>query len=305
MEIAVTGASGFIGGHLCEKLLKYGHTVYGIDKKEKKIEHDNYFHIKDDILLDYCQNHANIEQYIEEMDVFYHLASPVGVALVERDPQVANEIIMMNETISWYCALHQTKVVFASTSEVYGNIPDGEAVETSNLCIGSPMKARYGYSCAKLMSEFMFYRCGAPFIITRLFNIVGPGQTGAYGHVLPRFIDAAKNDEYLVVYGDGTQIRAFCDIRDCIDALYELGTGDYENEIFNIGTNRPITISSLADLVIKISGSKSEKHYMPYEDVYGPEHEDIKRRVPNIDKLRKTLNFEPKYSIEDTIRSML
>lgn len=295
MNILLLGGAGFIGTHLAKRLKSEGHIVTIIDSLSTSIAPDygvNF--IKGDI------SEMDLDIQLMEADLVYYLAGSVGVEYIDKNPSstLFNNINLMNKLIPAF-ERAQTKVIFSSTSEVYGEGPTFK--ESDALSIGSPDKLRWGYACAKLMTEFMIKASTFPSVIVRFFNVVGPGQSGDYGMVLPRFMTAAKSGKNLIVYGDGEQIRSFCHIKDAVNALLLLQ--DKEG-IYNIGNDQPATISDLAKTVIKLTNTTSVIQYTPYEIDFSKEHDDIYYRVPDITKL-KGLGYEPKYELKDIIKDML
>jgi len=247
--------------------------------------------IPDDFMLDlmlYC-------------DRIYHLAGSVGVEHIDKDPSgtLFNNINLNNKLIPLFQQAGK-HVVFSSTSEIYG---EGPFKETDNASIGPSSKLRWGYATAKLMMEFMLQASNIPFTTVRFFNVVGPGQVGDYGMVLPRFINAAKKGEDLIVYGTGEQVRSFCHIDDAIDALQR--ASQVQGELFNIGNVEPVTIKQLAERVITLSGSTSKVVLVPYEDAFSRHHGDISNRVPDLTKIMNLTGYAPRYKLDDIIRSML
>ena len=237
---------------------------------------------------------------VRKHDKIWHFAGSVGVEHIDKDPKgtLFNNINLANNLIPFFQEARRP-VVFASTSEIYGN---GPFSEESNASIGPSSKLRWGYATSKLMTEFMIRASEFPSTIIRFFNVVGPGQSGDYGMVLPRFINAAKNNEDLIVYGTGEQVRSFCHVKDAMSILLKvsLTTG----ELYNIGRDEPVAIKDLAQQVIDITGSSSKIVYVPYEEAFSNQHADISYRVPDITKI-KALAYQPKYSLEDIIRDML
>jgi UDP-glucose 4-epimerase len=193
---------------------------------------------------------------------------------------------------------HQKKVIFSSTSEVYG---EGPFSEDNNLSIGPPSHLRWGYACAKLMTEFMIKASTFPSVIIRFFNVVGPGQSAEYGMVLPRFIEAAKTGSNLIVYGDGKQVRSFCHIKDAVKAILLLRE---EEGIFNIGNSTPTSIGELANAVLRLIGTTSVIQYVPYERDFSNQHGDIYNRIPNISKIRD-LGYNTEYDLNNIIEDMI
>lgn len=231
----------------------------------------------------------------------YHLAGSVGVEHIDKDPSgtLFNNVALNNKLIPIFKAARR-HVVFASTSEIYGN---GPFSEDDNASIGPSSKLRWGYATSKLMMEFMLRASGVPHTNVRFFNVVGPGQLGDYGMVLPRMINAAKNNEDLIVYGTGEQVRSFCHINDAVDALIKVS--DVNGELFNIGNDQPVSINQLAERVIQLSGSSSKIVHVPYEQAFSANHGDINVRVPNLDKIKSVTGYAPKYNLDDIIKDML
>lgn len=267
--------------------------------------------------LDYWKQYKNIFRFIEaditEMDEkelirlmqkhhrIYHLAGSVGVEHIDKDPSgtLFNNVALNNKLIPIFKAARR-HVVFASTSEIYGN---GPFSEDDNASIGPSNKLRWGYATSKLMMEFMLRASGVPHTNVRFFNVVGPGQLGDYGMVLPRFINAAKNNEDIIVYGTGEQVRSFCHINDAVDALIKVS--DVNGELFNIGNDQPVSINQLAERVIQLSGSSSKIVHVPYEQAFSANHGDINIRVPNLEKIKSVTGYAPKYNLDDIIKDML
>ena len=295
MNYLLLGGAGFIGTHLAKRLLEEGNQVTIIDSLATSTSPDygvNF--IKGDIST------MDLDIQLMEADLVYYLAGSVGVEYIDKNPSstLFNNIDLMTKLIPAF-ERAQTKVIFSSTSEVYGEGPTFK--ESDHLSIGSPDKLRWGYACAKLMTEFMIKASTFPSVIVRFFNVVGPGQSGEYGMVLPRFMKAAKAGSNLIIYGDGKQVRSFCHIKDAVDALILLQ--DVEG-IYNVGNDTPSTMNELATAVLRETATTSNMKYRPYEKDFSKEHGDIYYRVPNITKLKK-LGYEPKFELKDIIRDML
>ncbi len=318
MRVLITGGAGFIGSHLAEEYLSRGHEVYIIDdlstgyienirylEQMGDFEHRLFFYNKsifdENVLLD----------LIGTCDVVFHLAAAVGVeyilnntlASIDRNIHGTEEVLKM-------CARFKKKLLITSTSEVYGKHLHAPLKEDDNIIYGPPSKFRWSYAASKLMDEFMALcwhrQNNLDVIITRLFNTIGPRQTGAYGMVLPRFVTQALKGEPLTVYGDGKQTRTFTYVKDVVTALRRLMKQDgVSGEIFNIGGTREISIIELAKLVIEVVGSDSEIKIIPYDQAYTHDFEDMLRRVPSIEKIQKYIEYHPIIELEDIIRELV
>ena len=238
---------------------------------------------------------------VRKHDKIWHFAGSVGVEHIDKHPKetLFNNVKLSNNLIPFF---QQAKrpVIFASTSEVYGN---GPFKEDSNASIGPSEKLRWGYAASKLMTEFMIRASDFPSTIVRFFNVVGPGQLGDYGMVLPRFVQAAKSGDDIIVYGTGEQIRSFCHINDAVDAL--LKVSNVPGELFNIGNDQPISINNLAQRVIDLSGSSSKIVHVPYEKAFSKNHGDINIRVPDLTKIKSITGYTPSHTLDDIIKDML
>jgi UDP-glucose 4-epimerase len=296
MKYLLLGGAGFIGTHLARRLLKDGNDVTIIDNlvTSNRPSYQIKF-IEADLRV------IDLHPYLKETDIIYFLAGSVGVSHIDQHPKetLDNNLELLHKLIPLF-EQYQKKVVFSSTSEVYG---EGPFSEDSNLSIGPPTKLRWAYACAKLMTEFAITACTFPYTIVRFFNVVGPGQLGDYGMVLPRFVEAAKHNKPITIYGNGKQIRSFCHVADAVEYLLILE--NINGEIFNLGTERPITIRDLALRVLAISGSQSQINYIPYEDAFSKNHGDINSRIPDLTKLKYMTGYLPKYNLDDIIKDML
>lgn len=290
MKYLLLGGAGFIGTHLSKRLIKDGHDVTILDSliTSKAPDYDVKF-IHADI------RNAVLDELFLENDVIYFLAGSVGVANIVNNPTTTlrNNVELMTRLLPLF-ERYQKKVIFSSTSEVYG---DGPFSEDNTLHIGPPTDLRWGYAAAKLMTEFMISASTFPYTIVRFFNVTGPGQVGEHGMVLPRFVDAAKAGKDLTVYSKGEQVRSFCHINDAVELLLKIE--NINGEIFNVGSDSIVTIKELAERVIKLSNSTSKINYVPTP------HSDIVSRVPNLSKIKYHTGFVAQYGLDDIIKDML
>jgi UDP-glucose 4-epimerase len=310
-HVLVTGGAGFIGSHLVERLISQGAAVTVIDdlstgsleNLKSVARHPRFRFIQAKV-----SGCAELARVMADVDQVFHLAAAVGVELVVHSPIRAIET-NLGETQALLEAAAPAKVpvLLASTSEVYGKSTKHEFAEEDDLLIGPPTHARWSYACSKLMDEFLglaFAKERAlPVVIARLFNTVGPRQTGRYGMVLPRFIAAAQRGEPLQVYGDGRQTRCFCVVQDAVEALLRLaGCAPARGHVFNVGSTEEIAIASLARLVIQTLGSASVLQQIAYSEAYEPGFEDMRRRKPSVAKLEQYTGFRPATALQATIR---
>lgn len=309
----MTGGAGFIGSHLVERLLREGHSVTVIDDCSTG-SLENLAKVRNDRGLTVIQSSvsecADIPVLCAQADFIYHLAAAVGVELVVKSPVRTIETnLQETEVILLAASTSKAPVLLASTSEVYGKSSKPSFSEEDDLLIGPPTLGRWSYACSKLMDEFLamaYHReRNLPVIIARLFNTVGPRQTGRYGMVLPRFVQAALRNEPLLVHGDGTQTRCFCHVDDTVEALLHLQrVPAAKGEVVNVGSNEEITISDLARKVVALLGSRSELRFVSYAEAYQPGFEDMPRRKPSIEKLRHITGFAPATSLDAIIRDV-
>jgi len=303
-RVVITGGGGFIGSHLVELYASCGDHVTVIDNFSTGARCiDGYNRTVLPFDLGVHQDMSLIEDVLSDADLVYHMAGSVGVKYIDGDPQgtLRNSFNINNNMFPLF-EKYNNRVVFASTSEVYGNTE--EARETDTLKIGSPDTLRWGYACAKLMSEFLLKTYSFPHTIARFFNVTGEGQLSKYGMVLPTFVELAKQDEDIIVYGDGTQYRTFCDIRDAVSMLDIVSMDQHAGEIYNIGnTSNVLTISQLAETVIDVIGSKSKIIYRPHADDFSDQFGEIYKRKPNTDKINQY--FTPIHDVRSIIKSMI
>ncbi|MFO7737177.1 MAG: GDP-mannose 4,6-dehydratase [Desulfatiglandaceae bacterium] len=314
MKILITGGAGFIGSHLAEKLLERGHEVFIIDNlwtgklaNIGKIQNHKKLHLVVDTIL----NESVMNELIFKVDHIYHLAASVGVKNIMDHPVETLDInVKGTETVLRLANRFKKKILIASTSEVYGKHVEHAVSEDDDRVMGSVKKRRWAYACSKTLDEFQalayFDEKKLPVVIGRLFNTVGPRQTGQYGMVLPSFVQSALLGKPISVYGDGTQSRSFAHVNDVVQAITKLmDEPAAEGEIFNVGNDTEVTINELAQKIREMTGSDSEIEHIPYEKAYGPGFEDMKRRCPNIQKVRTLIGFEPSYDLTAMIQSVI
>jgi UDP-glucose 4-epimerase len=311
MNNLLLGGAGFIGQHLAHRLLQTRQErVTIIDSlKTSSIDVNDFAEYKnlfEFIEADLTEMGSNeLLKMMQKHHRVFHLAGSVGVEHIDKNPSetMFNNLNLSNKLLPVF-QQYKRPVIFSSTSEIYG---EGPFNEEDNASIGPSSKMRWSYACTKLMTEFMFRGSEFPFTIVRFFNVVGPGQLGDYGMVLPRFVEAAKRGENLIVYGDGSQKRCFCHVHDAVDALIKLAAPDItsQRQLFNIGRDDPITIKDLAETVIRITGSSSNIVYVPYEQAFSNHHGDIKYRVPDLTKIRQYIGYKPERTLDDIVRDML
>lgn len=319
MRYLITGGAGFIGSHLADYLIAQGHHVHIVDnlstgrlENVQHLFHNDRFESTVADILDY---HV-LEQHISRCDQIFHLAAAVGVRLIMEQPV---ETIVTNvqgtENVLKLASYYRKKVLLASTSEVYGKLmetsDDIESLsEVDDWTLGPTTKRRWAYACSKAIDEFLalayYEEKRVPVVIARFFNTVGPRQTGRYGMVIPNFVQSALCNEPINVFGDGEQSRCFTYVGDAIAAITKLmNTPEAEGEIFNIGSDEEISMNELARRVRELANSESEIIHTPYEKTYGPGFEDMRRRTPNIDKLKRTIGYEPTYRVNDILREVI
>ncbi|MDY6879116.1 MAG: GDP-mannose 4,6-dehydratase [Desulfatiglans sp.] len=314
MKALITGGAGFIGSHLAEKLLDLGHEVFIIDNlwtgklaNISKIKDHQRLHLVVDTIL----NESVMNELIFKIDHIYHLAAAVGVRNIMDNPVETLDInVKGTEAVLRLANRFKKKVMIASTSEVYGKHVEHPLSEDDDRILGTVKKRRWAYACSKTLDEFLalayFDEKKLPVIIARLFNTVGPRQTGRYGMVLPNFVQSALLGKPISVFGDGTQSRSFTHVDDVVEGFTKLmDEPAAEGEIFNVGNDSEVTINELAQKVKEMAGSDSEIEHIPYEKAYGPGFEDMHRRCPNIAKINRLIGFRPSHDLEDIISSVI
>jgi UDP-glucose 4-epimerase len=310
MRTLITGGAGFVGSHLADELLSRGHSVHALDDLSTGAI-DNIRHLKTNPRFGYtiasCHDAPLVAELVDEADVVYHLAAAVGVELIVESPVRTIETNIGTTEVVLAAASKKKKPVFiTSTSEVYGKSADLPFRETGDLLLGPTSKGRWSYACSKAIDEFLalaYYKeRGLPTVIGRMFNTVGPRQTGRYGMVVPNFVGRALAGQPLRVFGDGTQSRCFGHVDDVVRALAELmERGQFYGEVFNIGTDAEITIAQLARKVRRLVGSESPIALVPYDEAYEEGFEDMQRRVPDTTKIREAIGWVPEKTLEDII----
>ncbi|GAB6905553.1 NAD-dependent epimerase/dehydratase [Desulfosarcina cetonica] len=311
MRILITGGAGFIGSHLAESCLEKGDEVYIIDdlstgdiKNVRFLQDNPNYRDRLFIHINTILNHDLMLELTGICDQVYHLAAAVGVqTILEKPLESIITNIQGTEKVLEMCNKFKKRVLIASTSEVYGKHTHAPLVETDNIIYGPSSKFRWSYAASKLMDEFTalaYHRKnGLEVIITRLFNTVGPRQTGAYGMVIPRFVAQALRNEPITVYGDGSQTRTFTYVKDVVDALTKLMASNASiGEVFNIGGVEEISILDLANKIIAMTASTSRIQLIPYDEAFGKDFEDMQRRVPSTEKLAQVIGSAPDKSLD-------
>jgi UDP-glucose 4-epimerase len=314
MRALITGGAGFIGSHLADRLLDRGDQVVLLDDlstgRLSNIEHLNG-RSDAEFVLGSILNTDLVDKVVSRVDTIFHLAAAVGVNLIVEKPL---ESLITNirgtETVVEKAHKYNTRILVMSTSEIYGKNTSDSLSEDDDRILGSPLKSRWSYSEAKAIDEILAYTYwrekGLETVIIRLFNTVGPRQTGSYGMVVPRFVGQALRHQPLTIFGDGTQTRCFCHVSDVVGGLVALSEHpEAFGKVFNLGGTEEISIGDLAERIIELAGSDSEVEYIPYDAAYEEGFEDMVRRVPNVDRARRLVGFEPSVGLDDTILSVI
>ncbi|MCC6454390.1 MAG: GDP-mannose 4,6-dehydratase [Caldilineaceae bacterium] len=315
MHILITGGAGFIGTHLTRRLLARGDTVSILDNLSTgNLDNIREFtgHPLYSFAIDTLDNPLVLDRLASQADAIFHLAAAVGVQLVvERPTETIETNVLGTHAVLRAARRYRCRTIIASTSEVYGKGIKIPFSEEDDLLLGSSARSRWSYAASKLLDEFLglaaYREFGLPVTIVRFFNTVGPGQTGRYGMVVPRFVRQAIHGEPITVYGDGEQSRCFCHVQDTVRALeFLLDRPDSTvGEIYNIGTNHEVTINELAHEVIARSASSSSLRHVPYSEAYAPGFEDMRRRVPDITKIRQAVGWQPSRTLNEILDDVI
>jgi len=314
MHWLITGGAGFIGSHLAERLLSEGHRVTVIDDLSTG-SIDNIQHLKGharfSYYIDTILNRPLLAELIDDCDAIFHLAAAVGVKLIVASPVRTIETNIKGTEAVLECAdKKKKKTILASTSEVYGKTTKVPFSEDDDIVLGPTSKNRWSYACSKAIDEFLalayWKETNLPVVIARMFNTVGPRQSGRYGMVLPRFVYQALKGQPITVYGDGKQSRSFTHVKDTVDALIQLAQNPGAvGQVFNIGGGEEITIKQLARLVKAAAQSSSEIRYISYDEAYEEGFEDITRRVPDLSKITRLIGFRPTRGIREILQDLI
>jgi UDP-glucose 4-epimerase len=314
----ITGGAGFIGSHLSKYLLERGHTVFALDNlstgtmdnitdiRSNPAFQSRFHFVRDDIM-----NEMVLDRITSQVDIVVHLAAAVGVQLIVEKPVHTIETNIMGSEIVLKTALrYGCRVMLASTSEVYGKGVKIPFNENDDVLLGNTGKSRWAYAASKMIDEFLglayYQEYGLQVVPFRLFNTVGARQTGRYGMVIPRFVQQALRGEPIRVFGDGTQSRCFCDVRDVVGAIYGLSLHEQApGTLFNVGSNEEVSIMDLAKRVKALSGSSSDIVLIPYSEAYPPGFEDMQRRMPDSSRIHSLIGWQPTHSLDEILQSVI
>jgi UDP-glucose 4-epimerase len=308
MRVLITGGAGFIGSHLADHYVNAGHKVTLLDNFSTGST-TNIVHLDGKVTTvdGDIRNVELVDQLTKDADLVLHMAAALGVNTILESPlESMSTNITGSEVVLHAAAKHIKRIIIASTSEIYGKNTKQPLNETDDRVVGAPQKIRWTYSDAKAIEEAMAFALhkekNLPVTTVRLFNTVGPRQTGRYGMVVPRFVQAALKNEPLTIYGDGTQSRVFCHVADAVAAIVTMAANDATiGDVYNVGGTGEVTIKELAEQIIKMTGSKSPITYTPYTDAYPAGFEDIQRRVPDISKVKSAIGWGPTKDLNQII----
>jgi UDP-glucose 4-epimerase len=311
MRAFITGGAGFIGSHLADALIARGDTVTILDNMSTGSA-ANITHLEAKITVHTgdIRDAELVNKLVQEADFVFHMAAALGVKnIMEHTIESIDRNFNGSEVVLNAATKHNKRLIIASTSEIYGKNPNQPLHEESDRIVGAPQKIRWTYSDAKALEEAVAHTLhkthGLKVTIVRFFNTVGPRQTGQYGMVVPRFIQAALKNEDIVIYDDGSQSRVFCHVEDAVRAVLTLADTDSTiGDYFNVGGTGETTVKQLAEKIIEQTKSKSTIKYIPYTDAYPAGFEDMQRRVPDITKIKKTINWQPTHTLDSIIESV-
>jgi nucleoside-diphosphate-sugar epimerase len=313
MRALITGGAGFVGSHLAEALLQQGNSVTVLDDLSTG-SIANIRHLKRDrrfeYVIDSVMNRAVLAELVDECSIVFHLAAAVGVRLVVESPvRTLHTNVRATELVLEAAKKKKKTVLITSTSEVYGKATKIPFQEDDDLVIGPPVRGRWSYACSKAIDEFLaiaYHReYAVPVILVRLFNTVGPRQTGTYGMVLPRFVGQALSGSPITIHGDGTQSRCFGWVGDVVHALIDLSVREGAvGKIFNIGSDEEVSINQLASVIKEVTRSNSPIEHVPYEEVYGKDFEDMCRRVPDLSRIRAAIGYQPTRRLREIVQAV-
>lgn len=314
MKYLITGGAGFVGSHLADKLHREGHDITVIDDLSTG-RYSNVAHLEGkerfQLIIDTVLNNTLMERLIRDTDRVFHMASAVGVKLIMEQPVKTIETIFGGtEVVLKNCSRYRKRVLVPSTSEVYGKGVEVPFSEDNDILKGSTSKHRWAYACAKELDEFLalahWKETRLPVVVIRLFNTVGPRQTGQYGMVVPNFIKAALQNQPIPIHGDGSQSRCFGHVLDVVEGLAKaIETPDCFGQVMNLGNSEEVTIKELAERVVAATGSTSKIDYIPYEVAYGEGFEDMQRRVPNLEKAKRLIGYQPTRTLDNIITDVV
>ena len=314
MHTLITGGAGFIGSHMIERLVAAGDQITVVDDlstgRVENIQHS----LKTGrckLIVSSVMERDLVDRLVDECDRVFHLAAAVGVKLIVEQPvHTIQTNIHGSEVVLGAAAKYRKPIFIASTSEVYGKGTKVPFREDDDVVYGNTTLRRWSYAVSKAIDEFLalayYEKVGLPVVVARLFNTVGPRQTGMYGMVVPRFVESALNNKPLRVFGDGQQTRCFGDVADVVGAIIKLLEEPHAHgQVFNIGNNTPISIENLAKRVIELTGSSSKIEYIPYEEAYAPGFDDMRVREPSLEKIKAMIGYKPTYTLDQTLNRII
>jgi UDP-glucose 4-epimerase len=313
MNILITGGAGFIGSHLARHLLAGGHSVHLLDDLSTGRAENVRGLLGDRCVLQRQRVGEALSNFawLRRFDQIYHLAAAVGVQLIVDDPVYTIETnVLETARVFQAAAAFDIPVLITSSSEVYGKSEKVPFREDDDVVYGSTVFSRWSYAATKALDEYLALahhrKEGLGVVIVRLFNTVGPGQVGQYGMVVPRFVDKALRNEPIEIYGDGKQSRCFCHVADIIEALPKLlGNEACHGRVFNLGSDQEVTVDHLAERVIHLAGSTSTKRYIPYDQAYGSRFDDLRRRVPDLSRVRQAIGYHPTRTLDQILTELI